>query len=220
MADRCTCDCLEPVSLCTIKSVDCRWQVLFDHLVVLLCIQRSRSCGNSLYRHLAVILDRCCSALGALCSDDDYTVRTACTVDGCCGTVLEHVDGLDLLEVDGPHVSSGHAVDDHKRSLACHECVGTTEEDLERSIRVTSVWVGHCKTRNLSLEHTCRRGECTDVQVVCLEADNGSGNLFLGSLTITDGYRLVKYGVRRKRENHCETLLARCSECIVVISEI
>ena len=130
--------------------------MLLDSFSILFCIQRFGTGRNGLYRYLTVILYRCAAALCALGGDDDHTVCTACTVDCSCGTILEHVDGLDLLEVDGPHVSSGYAIDDDERSLSCHEGICTTEENLERCIRVTSVRIGHSKTCNLSLEHSCR----------------------------------------------------------------
>ena len=66
--------------------------------------------------------------MALLCGDDDDTVRTARTVDGCSRCVFQHVERLDILWVDGREevgacvahlvVVHRHAVDNDQRIVA------------------------------------------------------------------------------------------------------
>ena len=83
--------------------------------------------GDSRDGHVAVVgYARCAALLTLLGGDDDHTVRSAATVDGCSRGILQHGEGLDVVRVDHSqdvrHTCGGVAVD------------GQTVDDIERVV--------------------------------------------------------------------------------------
>ena len=50
-----------------------------------------------------------------LSGHQDHTVSSTRTVDGCRGSILQHVDALDIVRVNTIEVTAGHAVDHIER---------------------------------------------------------------------------------------------------------
>ena len=67
-----------------------------------------------LHSNRTTVIDLHLSFLTFLCSDDDYTIGSTTTIDGC-RTVLQEVNAFNIIGIDGTHVTS-HAIDDDQRT--------------------------------------------------------------------------------------------------------
>ena len=194
VAERDAGDLVEPVGVGAIEGTDVAGGILVDHILELGGGERHGARSDRLHAGLAVVFDRSLAGLGPAGGDDDNTVGAAGTVDSGGGTILEHVDGFDLLEVDAADVGIGHAVDDDERALTGSERSGASEQQFEGRVRIAAVGVGHRQTGHLTLKHSGSRGEGAFIEVVDPEADHGAGEFLFGGAAVADDYRFLEKG--------------------------
>ena len=104
----------------------------------------------------AVVSNLSLTGLSALCSDDDNTVGTTCTVDSRCRSILKNVERLDVVRVDAGcyrSILNWESVDDIERSVGLCQWVVTTDGDVHLSTRHTFAWryvnTGNTSTKSL-----------------------------------------------------------------------
>ena len=129
--------------------------------------------------------------------DEQHTVGTGCTIDGCRGGILQHLDTLDVIGVEGEHLCEvflvggvevegivdvgrvGHTVDDDERVGIAVECGGTTDADIALGTGVTGGDDVH--TAELSLQRLLDRGNGRDGRdVVHVDFLGGKSHLSFG----------------------------------------
>ena len=164
----------------------------FAHLDFLLGIQRSGQVGSGADTGYQVVLD-VDTLVGLLGGHEDNTTGTgSCTIDSGRGSILEDDDALDV--VHGGDGSAGNAVYYPQHRLTAG-VAGTlsTDDDVRGGIRGATVGGNH-HTRDLTLEHTFRRGNRTGSQGVGIVHDTHRGTqvLLLGLGTVTQGYGFLK----------------------------
>ena len=100
----------------------------------------------------SIITNLCLTSLTAICGNEDYTVSTTRTVDGCRRSILQHCDVLDVACRNITDTVNGESVNDIKRVVALCDRTTTTHANLHLSVRRT---FGCCYL------HTCHfTGEC------------------------------------------------------------
>ena len=68
---------------------------------------------------------------GVFCSHNNYAVGGARTIDGGGGSILQHVDGLDVVDIQvGQLTFHGQTIDNEQRRGLCVERAGTTDFQL------------------------------------------------------------------------------------------
>ena len=194
VAERDAGDFFEPVGVGAIEGTDVAGGILVDHILKLGGGEGHGARSDRLHAGLSVVFDRSLAGLGPASGDDDNTVGAAGTVDSGGGTVFEHVDGFNLLEVDAADIGIGHAIDDDERALAGSERSGASEQQLEGGVWIAAVGVGDGQTSYLTLEHSGSRGEGSFVEVVDSQADHGAGEFLFGGAAVADDYRFFEKG--------------------------
>ncbi len=188
-------DFVEPVGVVAVERPGVGGGVVVDGVLELPGRHGLGAVQHGLDAHLSVVFQRSGTFAGALGRDDDHAVGTPRAVDGGGRTVLEHVDALDLLEVDVADVGAHDAVDDDQRTLPGGEGVGAAQHDLERSGRVAAAGIGDRETGDLALQEPCGGGERTGVHVVAAETGDRTGQLLFGGRAVADDH----HGVERTR---------------------
>ncbi len=144
---------------------------------------------------VAIVLDRDRRlALGVLGRDDDDAVGTAGTVDGGGGTVLQDIDGLNVLRGDRGKVA-GDAVHQHQRSRGTQEGRITAEHDGSGGRRVAGR-ERDLQTGHLALDQLACIQDGTLVEILRLHALDGGRDVGLLLGTVTDGHGFLKEGGR------------------------
>ena len=148
--------------------------------------------ADGLERELARIVGRHAALLGAFGRNEDHTAGGTRTVDRTRRSILQHVDRLDVLLVDRPHVTARDAVDNHERALA-----GIDRRDAAQLEIIAAVGAGAArdgKSRNLALE---RRGDGRTShagrQVIALDRGDGRSHRLLFHRTVTDHHDVLEY---------------------------
>ena len=150
---------------------------------VLLCIQHLGHLVHVLPTHVTVVAHLYSSFLTLLGGDENHTVSSRRTVDGSRGSVLQHVDTLDVGRVQRVDVAAGHTVDDVDRSgAAVRTC--TTDVDFESVTRLTRSCLDG-DTRCLALQ--CAEGlggvQLGDVLTFHFQCSTGDQLLLLDTVT-------------------------------------
>ena len=90
--------------------------------------QHLKFLGNGRSADVAIVLHRIdVATLSCLGGDEDNTVGTTCTIDGCCRTVLQHVDTLDILRGNSAEVSRDTIDEDERVGVGTTNGIGTTQ---------------------------------------------------------------------------------------------
>ena len=134
------------------------------------------------------------AALAALLRGDQHdTVTTLGAVNSRRGSILEDVDGLNVLGVQ--HIQAdavgNHAVDDDQRVGTGINRVGTADLDGTRGTR-TQVRRGNDDTRSLALQGFDRVVDRVGSQLSSTDRHHGTGNIALFHGTVTDDDRLLQ----------------------------
>ena len=146
--------------------------------------------------HIAGILDRGGHlALGVAGGDDDDAVGAASTVDGGRGTVLQHVDGLDVFWGNRGEVA-GNTVDEHERLGGAVQGGSTAEHDGGGSGRVTG-GDGDLQAGDLALDELAGVDNGALDELIGFHALHGGRDigLFLGAVTDGDGFLKERDGL-------------------------
>ena len=138
----------------------------------------------------AVVGDDHSAFLTLLGGDEHDTVRGAGAVDGGGSRILQDVDGLDVVRVEGVDVTAGHAVD-HVQRLGIADGAQTADVHLVAAARLAGI-LGDRDTRALALQGGEGGGGVEFREIVTLHLDRGSGEEFLLLDTVTDDHRLVQ----------------------------
>ena len=150
---------------------------------------------------VCVIGDVGLAFLSALRGDDDHTVGSLRTVDGCCRGVAEHVDRLDVVGCHHRDVHTGNAVDDivglHGLTLA--ERRGTAQCDARCARGVATG--GDRQTSHLTLQHRSGIVEDTLVEVFGLHGGDGARHVLTAHRAITHDDHLVQRSVLFLHDN-------------------
>ena len=130
--------------------------------------------------------------LTALGRDDNHTIGGTRTIDSTCRSVLQHLDGLNIVRREianrGTH---GHAVDDIQRSLVSVQGTDTTD---------TNQWVGtglsvrgNLHTGYLTFQHRGDIGVRHALQLIGIHNRYRTGQVGLLLNTITHNDHLVEH---------------------------
>ncbi len=149
--------------------------------------------GQRVEREIGVVRDLGLALLGGLGGNEDDTVRTARTVDGGCRRVLEHVDGLDVVDVDVLQgVAHFETVDDVKGLGRTRDGGTATDRNLRRSARGAAggddVHTGRLALQGLRGGHDRNGG-----QFLTRNGDRRTGYVLTLDLGVTDGHDLLHH---------------------------
>ena len=131
-----------------------------------------------------VVTYRNTAGLRTLRGDEDNAVRTAGTVDGGGGSVLQNVDGLDLFRRD-VRKRSGHAVDEDERVVALGDGVTTTDADGRGGTRGTRTR-GNANAGETSLDGLGRIGDRHLGDLLAGDRSDGTRQVATLDLLVTD----------------------------------
>ena len=81
-------------------------------------------------RHIAIIRHLHLALLGFLGGDDDNTIGTLRTVDGCRRGILQDVDSLNIVGVQVAHRATLYTVNDNQRGVVTIDRAVTTNAQL------------------------------------------------------------------------------------------
>ena len=125
LAHRCACHLVKPVRRRPVIP-DCR-NSLSHQCPVFIRIQERKGLGNLLGGHIRIEVHLGGSIeFSFLRSDKNDTVRTPCTVNGCCRTILQHIYLLDIRRRHSVQVSR-NAVYEHQRTGGRSQCSDTAQ---------------------------------------------------------------------------------------------
>ena len=157
-------------------------------------LERERGAETHLPRLLAAALRR----------DEDHTVGTACTVDGRCRGILQHLDRLDIVRAEARErvddqtlalghrlADQGHTVDDVQRLVRTVDRARTADADRGAAARLTVV-LTHLHTGNLAAQRIVERGNGLVVEQFRLDRSHGSGQVRLLHRTVTNRHDLFE----------------------------
>ena len=164
---------------------------LVDNLHVLLCVERREAVGvGILYAVVSVVCDRYLSGLSLFRGNEDDAVGRTGTIDGAGCSILEHVDGLDIIWSDRSDVAARDTVD-HIDRLAGAEGSETTYEHFVAFSRLSGI-LGDAETCGLALEGTegVHRIDCSNL--IGSDIDGRTCDEFLLLGTITHHYHFFK----------------------------
>ena len=132
------------------------------------------------------------AGLAALGGDEDYTVGTLGTVDGCGGSVLKDVDGFDVADIDHLEgVVHGEAVDDVERAGGLGD--GSTAADGDVDVGTGSSALGDdVDAGRLACKGLGRRGDGYLGEVVARYGYGGTGEVLPLDFGVTDGYGFLE----------------------------
>ena len=139
--------------------------------------------------------------LGALLGrDHDDTVGCAGTVDGGCGSILQHGETLDVLRVDGGKrvthtadavVRHGQAVDHDERVVRRVERGAATDADRRTGTRHTGTG-GDDHTGALAAQQVGRGRDDTLIDFIGLDGRDRTGHIAFLDRTVADDHHLVQ----------------------------
>ena len=159
-------------------------------LDVLLRVHHVGQLGQVLGAVEAVIGDDHAAFLALLGGHEHDAVRGAGAVDGGRRGVLQDVDGLDVVRVQGVDVAAGHAVDDIQR-LGIADGADTADVHLVPAARLAGI-LGDGDTRALALEGAEGGGGVQSGEVVTLDLDGRTGEELLLLDAVADDHGLVQ----------------------------
>ena len=125
--------------------------------------------------------------------DDHDTVGTSGAVNGRSGGVLQHVDGLDIVRVQGveAHVHHRHAIYDQQRIGIVH---GSQAPDLDGHVALGITAVHDIDTGHPALEQLAHVGAGLVGEDRTADTGNRAGQVALLDVTVTDHHRFVQQG--------------------------
>ena len=124
--------------------------------------------------------------------DDDHTISSLRTIDGCCSSITEHIDAFDIVGRNHRNVDAGNAVNNIVRlhSGTRTQRRSTTQRDGGSAVRVGCR--RNNQSGNLTLQHLTGIGEDTLVQVFGLHGGNGRCDVLTLHGTITNDNNLIQ----------------------------
>ena len=138
-ADGCTVNLILPVGgCCTILHIGGHTSHCRSKGTELISREHIKTLGHTAYRDIAVVIELQGTVSAFLGGDDNHTVRCTRTVDGCCRSILQHSESLDVVGVDTTeHVAATldgrvvnrHTVDHNQRVVAGRERGTATDAD-------------------------------------------------------------------------------------------
>ena len=138
--------------------------------------------GHALPAPIGIETDHRLAFATALRGDEHYTVGCLCTIDGCRGGILQHVDALDVCRVERCDVTA-HTVDEVERSAVAY---GTEATDLHLHARTRLTrGRGDVHTRRLSLHGLQWVVGVEFLDVLALHLCRSAGEEFLLLDTVT-----------------------------------
>ena len=198
-----------PVSVEVLEAVAA---VLDEVLHILLGVHHLRHVVEALRSQLIGIADLAV-ALALAGGDHDHAVTGFSTVDGCRGTVLQHLHGLDVVRVDAGD-GRGTAAVHHVQRVGRAVGRDTTHLDARGCAR-TGGCREHLDAGRLALEGLLRRGDRTvhDVFLFHLRDSAGDVGFFLHAVTHDD--RLLEhFGIGEQFDVEGHRLLSHESLCL------
>ena len=154
-----------------------------------------------LHTALDIVLHLSLACLSFLGGDKDDTVRSAATVNGSCRCILEDLEGLDVIRIDGG-CTGRNSVDYVQRIIATLDGVDTTDSNRVITLRATCV-LGDHNSRHTALKGIHRIGNGIGCQFLGLYMGNGSRKVAATHGTVTDNHCILKpFHVVRK--NHVQ----------------
>ena len=129
----------------------------------------------------------CLTLLGG---NEDDTVRTTCTVDGRCRSVLEDFHRLDIVVVQEVDVARNRHTIDHVERVGTIDGGDTTHEDLWSCTRRTGA--GHLHTIDLALEGVHGVAGSALHDFIALDGRDGRGKVALLHNAVTYYHHVVE----------------------------
>ena len=140
--------------------------------------------GDVLAAIETVIGDDHASFLALFRGHEHDTVGGTCTVDGGGSSILENVDGLDVVGVENVDVTTGHTVDDIQR-FGVTDRTDTADVDLVAAARLAGV-LGDGNARALALQGAEGGRRVEPGQLIALHLHRRTGDEFFLLYTVTD----------------------------------
>ena len=143
---------IKPVDVST--KVHTRVTPAQPHIAVLLCIHHLQLFIDEIPRHLTGVGSVCLAVLASfLGGHHNDTVRTACTVNGRGGTILQHVKRCDIVGVDVGEVSSRHTINHNERTQTGRARRDTTNLNAGLIVGIATACIRDRHTGHLALYH-------------------------------------------------------------------
>ena len=189
MTDTCTKHLVLPIHIGT--------TILESYIVVLCILTQVISCTHIIF--LQNIVKGYITVIGYIGSflrtllggNDDNTIGSLRTIDGCCRSITKHVNRLDIFWRYNRNINSRDSI--HyivRRHGTRTESRSTTKGNGRRTVRIGSR--RNHQTRNLTLKHLTWVCEHTLVQIFCLHGSNRRGDILTAHRTITYNYDLIQ----------------------------
>ena len=134
------------------------------------------------------------STIAALCGNHNHTVGTTSTVDGCCRSVLQHLDRLDIVRVEKVEVAHCHAVYNVERTCRSIDGSDTTDDNAHLTTRLTCI-AEDVDTSSLTLQTVKGVERLLLDDVGTLSVRYRTCKVGLTHCTVTYYYQLVKSGI-------------------------
>ena len=152
----------------------------------LLCVHKVEPLDLVLHTALDIVLHSRLTCLSFLGGDKDHTVSSAATVNCSRRCILEDLEGLDVIRIDGG-CTGRNSVDDVQRIIATLDGVDTTDSDRVITLRATCV-LGDHDSRNTALKGIYGVGNRVGCQFLGLYMGNGSRKVAATHGTVTDDH--------------------------------
>ena len=106
--------------------------------------------------------------------DNDHAVGCFRTVNGCCRSIAQHIDALNVVGRDEREVDTRHAVYNIIRLHGFAGAQGRRTSKRDRRFTVGIGSRGDHEPGHLALQHLAGRGDDTEVEVFLLERRDGA----------------------------------------------
>ena len=158
---------------------------------VLVSVENVHTLGNGFCLQVTVVVHNSLTTLSVLRRDENYTVGTLRTVDGCRGSILQHRDVFDVVRRKVAQLTTLETVDNDQWRVVTrdrtattnanqHFCVGRTVSRCDvHTGHLTSQGFRHVGDRNL---HKVLSGDCS----------HRTRQVFLPAGTVTDDHNVVQ----------------------------